>query len=158
MWFILPDHFGEDIAAHYDEDFGPWFDQHLIEQTVDLLTEFAGDGAALEFAVGTGRIALPLAARGVPLSGIELSSAMAERLRSKEGSERVSVTVGDMAITRVHGGFRLSTGTAQLASWGHILRKDSHGLTATPNSGLRPVMKLSLTLVPLILARPMAVP
>lgn len=53
---MLPDHFGEDIAAHYDEGFGPEFDEHVIEQTVDLLAEFAGDGAPLEFAVGTGRI------------------------------------------------------------------------------------------------------
>jgi SAM-dependent methyltransferase len=104
---MLPDHFGEDIAAHYDEGFSPEFDPHVIEQTVDLLADLAGDGAALEFAVGTGRIALPLAARGVPVSGIELSSAMAERLRSKEGSERLSVTVGNMATTRVQGAFRL---------------------------------------------------
>ena len=104
---VLPDHFGEDVAAHYDEGSGPHFDPDVIDRTADVLAELAGEGAALEFAVGTGRIALPLASRGVRVSGIELSTAMAERLRSKEGAHHVPVTIGDMASTRVEGVFRL---------------------------------------------------
>ena len=99
--------FGEDVAARYDEGSGPQFDPEVIRSTVDLLAELAADGPALEFAVGTGRVAFPLAARGVPVAGIELSDAMAERLRAKDGAERVQVTIGDMATTRVAGTFRL---------------------------------------------------
>jgi len=83
------------------------FASEVLGATVDLLAELAGDGAALEFAVGTGRVALPLAARGVPVSGIELSTAMVEQLQAKPGSERIDVTVGDMATTRRPGQFRL---------------------------------------------------
>ena len=102
-----PDHFGEDVAVHYDDGAGPQFDPAVIEQTVAVLAELAGDGAALELAVGTGRIALPLAEAGVPVSGIELSDAMADQLRSKDSAQRVAVTIGDMATTRVDGTFRL---------------------------------------------------
>jgi SAM-dependent methyltransferase len=83
------------------------FAPEVLNPTVDLLAELAGEGAALEFAIGTGRVALPLAARGVPVSGIELSAAMAGRLRAKAGSELIEVTVGDMATTRLGGTFRL---------------------------------------------------
>ncbi len=83
------------------------FDPDVLGPTVDLLAELAGNGAALEFAVGTGRVALPLAARGVPVSGIELSIPMVERLRTKDDAQRIKVTVGDMAKTRVDGRFRL---------------------------------------------------
>jgi SAM-dependent methyltransferase len=100
-------YFDEDVAARYDESVGPEFDPGVIGRTVDVLAELAGEGAALEFAVGTGRIALPLAARGVPVSGIELSTAMAEQLRAKDDARRVRVTLGDMATTRVDGRFRL---------------------------------------------------
>jgi len=104
---VPEDYFGEDVAARYDEGFGPQFDPEVIERTVEVLVELVGDGAAIEFAVGTGRVALPLAARGVPVSGIELSTAMADRLRAKDPSGRVGVTIGDMATTRVDGTFRL---------------------------------------------------
>jgi SAM-dependent methyltransferase len=103
---VTRDHFGE-IAAHYDRGFGPEFDPEVVGLTVDLLAELAGDGAALEFAIGTGRIAVPLAARGVPVSGIELSAAMAEQLRAKDNKQRIKVTIGDMATTRVDGAFKL---------------------------------------------------
>ncbi|MGQ0433480.1 MAG: class I SAM-dependent DNA methyltransferase [Microthrixaceae bacterium] len=83
------------------------FAVEVLEPTVDLLAELAGDGAALELAIGTGRVALPLAARGVPVSGIELSTAMAERLAAKDVEQRIDVTIGDMATTRVSGTFRL---------------------------------------------------
>jgi SAM-dependent methyltransferase len=101
------DYFGDDVAARYDEGSGSMFDPDLLGATVDVLAELAGDGAALEFAVGTGRVALPLAARGVPTAGIEFSTAMADRLRGKDHEQRVSVTIGDMATTRVDGSFRL---------------------------------------------------
>ncbi len=83
------------------------FAAEVLGPTVDLLAELAGDGAALEFAVGTGRVALPLAARGVPVSGIELSRSMVDRLRAKPGAERIGVTIGDMATTRLPQQFRL---------------------------------------------------
>jgi SAM-dependent methyltransferase len=104
---VPDDHFGEDIAAHYDESSGWEFIPEVISETVDVLTDLVGEGAALEFAVGTGRIALPLAARGVPVSGIDLSTAMVERLRAKDEARRINVTIGDMATTRVEGSFRL---------------------------------------------------
>ncbi|MEO6317460.1 MAG: class I SAM-dependent methyltransferase [Acidimicrobiales bacterium] len=104
----MPDnHFGEDVAARYDATSGSRFDPAVLDPTVDVLAELAGDGAALELAVGTGRVALPLAARGVPVSGIELSTAMADELQAKDAARRVDVTIGDMATTRVPGGFRL---------------------------------------------------
>lgn len=103
----MPDYFGEDVAARYDEGSGPEFDPSVVAGTVGVLAGLAGSGAALEFAVGTGRIALPLAARGVPVTGIELSSHMAARLRAKHGGDRVPVTIGDMATTRAAGSFRL---------------------------------------------------
>jgi SAM-dependent methyltransferase len=104
---VIENHFGEEVAARYDETSDPRFTAEVIGPTVDRLAELAGDGAALELAVGTGRVALPLADRGVPVSGIELSTAMAEQLRAKDGAQRVRVTIGDMATTRVDGSFRL---------------------------------------------------
>lgn len=101
------DHFGEDVAAGYDDSSGEQFAPDVIATTVDVLAELAGDGAALELAVGTGRVAVPLATRGVPMCGIELSTAMAERLRAKDTEGRVAVTIGDMATTCVDGSFRL---------------------------------------------------
>ena len=101
------DYFADDVAARYDEGDGAEFDPRVIASTVDVLSELAGDGAALELAVGTGRIALPLAARGVPVSGIELSPAMAEQLRRKDVERSIALTIGDMATTRVPGAYRL---------------------------------------------------
>jgi SAM-dependent methyltransferase len=83
------------------------FSPAVIDPTVDFLAALAGDGAVLEFAVGTGRIALPLSRRGVRVHGIELSEAMVARLAAKPGAELVPVTIGDMAATRVPGTFRL---------------------------------------------------
>jgi SAM-dependent methyltransferase len=104
---VQENYFGKEVAASYDESTGAEFDPDVITRTVDVLAELVGDGAALEFAVGTGRIALPLADRGVSVVGIELSTAMAERLRAKDSEQRVTVTIGDMATTRVAGSFRL---------------------------------------------------
>jgi SAM-dependent methyltransferase len=100
------DHFGEKVASRYDED-AKISDPAVVDPVVDFLAGLAGDGAALEFAVGTGRIALPLARRGVPVHGIDLSEAMVARLRGKPGAEQIGVTIGDFATTRVEGVFSL---------------------------------------------------
>jgi SAM-dependent methyltransferase len=83
------------------------FDPAVVRPVVDVLAELAGEGAALELGIGTGRIALPLARRGVRVHGIELSRAMVDRLRAKAGGGDVDVTVGDFATTRVEGTFSL---------------------------------------------------
>lgn len=100
-------HFGPDVAARYDETSGDRFDPDVLGPTVDVLAELADGGAALEFAIGTGRVALPLAARGVPVSGIELSEAMIRELRAKDGGADIDVVLGDMATTRLDRTFRL---------------------------------------------------
>lgn len=94
--------FGEDVAAAYDDE--PRGDE---EAAVAFLERQNGGGRALELAVGTGRIALPLAARGVRVDGVDLSTAMVERLRAKPGGDRIEVTVGDFADVPVEGSFRL---------------------------------------------------
>jgi SAM-dependent methyltransferase len=104
---VTLDYWGEDQAAGYDNGSVSMFDPNLLGLTVELLADLAGDGRALEFAIGTGRVALPLAVRGVPVSGIELSIPMAGQLRAKDGAQRINVTIGDMATTRVDGRFRL---------------------------------------------------
>jgi Methyltransferase domain len=104
---VLEDHFGPEVAARYDESYQWQFADDVLAPTVDVLAELARGDAALEFAVGTGRVALPLADRGVPVSGIELSTAMVEQLQAKEGADRIEVTIGDMATTQVAGRFRL---------------------------------------------------
>ena len=101
-------YFGETVAARYDDSSADMFDPAVVDPVVDLLVELAGDGRALELGIGTGRIALPLAQRGVPVHGIELSKAMAARLRAKPGGEDVGVTIGDFATTRVDGTFTLA--------------------------------------------------
>lgn len=85
-------YFGESIAATYDESAAHLFDPAVVDPAVDFLVELARDGRALELGIGTGRIALPLAQRGVPVHGVELSKAMAARLHAKPGSEHVGVT------------------------------------------------------------------
>jgi SAM-dependent methyltransferase len=102
------DHFGEAIAARYDETSAAMFAPEAVEPAVDLLASLAGDGAALEFAIGTGRIAIPLARRGVPVHGIDLSGAMVARLRAKPGGEDIPVAIGDIATTRVPGSFAVA--------------------------------------------------
>jgi len=103
----VEDHFGEHVAGLYDDSVADRFDPAVLQPTVDLLADLAGDGAALELAVGTGRVALPLAARGISVSDIDLSTAMVERLRSKESGPPIDVTIGDIASTRVQGTFQL---------------------------------------------------
>jgi SAM-dependent methyltransferase len=101
------DYFGEEVAARYDEGSADMFDPVVLGPTIDFLAELAGDGAALEFGIGTGRIALPLAERGVPVHGIDLSDSMVARLRAKPGAERIEVTIGDFATTTADGRFSL---------------------------------------------------
>ena len=100
-------HFDERIAATYDESSADEFGQSAVDPVVDFLLENAGNGRALELGIGTGRIALPLARRGVPVHGIELSNAMAAKLRAKPGGEYLGVTIGDFATTTVDGSFSL---------------------------------------------------
>lgn len=99
------DYFGEEVAARYDR--GPMFSSEVLAPAVDFLSTLAGDGAALEFGIGTGRLALPLALRGVRVHGIDLSEAMVARLREKPGAEHIAATIGDFATTRVDGTFSL---------------------------------------------------
>lgn len=96
-----------EIATAYDQPGVGVFSADVLEVTVDCLAELAGDGAAMEFAIGTGRVAVPLAARGVPVAGIELSADMLAVLRSKPGAADIKAVEGDMATTFVEGGFSL---------------------------------------------------
>ena len=100
-------YFDEAIAADYDEDVSYMSVPEVLGPTLDVLEDLAGGGRALEFAVGTGRVALPLSARGVPVSGIELSRAMLARLRAKPGGDELPVVVGDMTTATAEGTFSL---------------------------------------------------
>ncbi|SCB61563.1 Methyltransferase domain-containing protein [Rhizobium aethiopicum] len=98
--------FDEAVAATYD-DAGEISAPEVVGPAVDLLAEFAGGGRVLEFAIGTGRLALPLARKGVQVEGIELSRAMVSRLRTKEGGAEIPVVIGDMATTLIERRFSL---------------------------------------------------
>jgi SAM-dependent methyltransferase len=104
---VPENHFDGWVAANYDATVADRFDPSVLEPTVDVLAELAADGRALELAIGTGRVALPLAARGVDVCGIELSPAMVAHLRAKLGGADLAVTIGDMTTTRVDGEFAL---------------------------------------------------
>jgi len=101
-------YFGESVAARYDESEGEMFERAHIDSVVDFLVERAGDGAALELGIGTGRIAIPLAERGIRVHGIDLSEAMVARLRQKPGAEQIGVTIGDFATTTVDERFSIA--------------------------------------------------
>jgi SAM-dependent methyltransferase len=105
---VTEDLFDERIAARYDETSAAMFDPAVVDPAVDFLAALAGDGAALELGVGTGRIALPLSRRGVRVHGIELSPAMVARLREKPGAGAIAVTIGDFATASVPGSFALA--------------------------------------------------
>jgi len=96
-----------DTAQRYDTPGTGMFAPEVIGPTVDRLAELAGTGRALEFAIGTGRVAVPLAERGVPVTGIELSQPMIDQLRTKVDESTVPVVVGDMATARAPGEYRL---------------------------------------------------
>ena len=95
------------VAEEYDESSAAMFDPVVLDPALDFLAGAAGGGPALEFGIGTGRVALPLSRRGVEVHGIELSEDMVRQLRSKPGSEAIAVTIGDFATTRVEGTFSL---------------------------------------------------
>jgi SAM-dependent methyltransferase len=105
---MTDDHFGEQVAAEYDESAAAMFAAEVVDPAVDLLAELAGGGSALELGIGTGRIALPLARRGVRVHGIDLSEAMVARLRAKPGSEQIAITIGDFATAAVDGEFAVA--------------------------------------------------
>ncbi|TMK37525.1 MAG: class I SAM-dependent methyltransferase [Actinobacteria bacterium] len=101
-------YFDERVAARYDDEAAGLFEPEALDPVVDFLAELAGNGHALELGIGTGRVALPLAQRGVQVHGIELSTAMVAKLRAKPGGEDVGVTIGDFATTTVDGSFSLA--------------------------------------------------
>jgi SAM-dependent methyltransferase len=94
-------HYDDWVADFYDAWFADWFDS---AGTVDRLAELAGRGPVLELGIGTGRVALPLARRGIEVHGIDASEAMVERLRAKPGGEEVPVTIGDFSDVDVVSG------------------------------------------------------
>jgi SAM-dependent methyltransferase len=96
-----------EIAEVYDETYAAKFEPSVLDPMVGLLAGLARGGPVLEFAVGTGRVALPLSSRGIVVHGLELSPHMAERLSAKPGADAVPVTIGDMTTTRVPGTFTL---------------------------------------------------
>jgi SAM-dependent methyltransferase len=100
-------YFDESVAAGYDDSEWDMFHPEKIDPVVDFLVARAGSGRALELGIGTGRIALPLAQRGIRVSGIDISRAMVGRLAVKPGGEDMEVTIGDFATTRVSGEFTL---------------------------------------------------
>ena len=96
----------QEAAQRYDTPGTGMFAPEVLGPAVDRLAGLAGDGRALEFAIGTGRVAIPLAGRGVPVTGIELSDPMIEQLRTKVG-QTIPVVAGDMAATRAPGSYTL---------------------------------------------------
>ena len=102
------DHFGPRVADRFDERYAYQAEPDVVDPIVGFLADLAGDGDALELGIGTGRIALPLAQRGVRVHGIDLSEAMVAKLQAKPGAEQIGVTIGDFASTRVDGTFSLA--------------------------------------------------
>lgn len=101
-------YFDEAVAARYDEDTAEMSTPEGVAPVVDFLAQAASGGRALELGIGTGRVAVPLARRGVQVHGIELSRAMVARLQAKPGGEAIGVSIGDMATTRAPGSFSVA--------------------------------------------------
>ncbi|HEX9066395.1 MAG TPA: class I SAM-dependent methyltransferase [Streptosporangiaceae bacterium] len=146
-------YFGEPVAAGYDDPADPMNQPERIDPAVGLLAELAGSGRALELAIGTGRIGLPLARRGVPVHGIELSRAMVQRLRAKPGGNDVTVTIGDMTTTTVPGSFalaylvfntinNLTSQDAQIACFANVARHLGPGGCFVIETGVPPLRSL----------------
>lgn len=95
--------YGDKIAEVYDE----WYSELDTSGAIELLAGLAGPGPVLELGIGTGRVALPLAERGIGVHGIDASEAMVAKLRSKPGGDRIPVSMGDMADVEVEGRFSL---------------------------------------------------
>ena len=102
------DYFGERVAERYDESTADLSDAGAVDPVVDFLVDLCSDGTALELGIGTGRIALPLAQRGIRVHGIDLSQAMVAKLRAKPGASNIGVTVGDFATTTVEKRFSVA--------------------------------------------------
>jgi SAM-dependent methyltransferase len=128
---VPENYFDEPVAARYDESAADMFDPAVVEPAVDFIAELAGEGSALELGIGTGRIGVPLAQRGIRVHGIDLSEAMVARLREKPGGEDIGVTIGDFATTTVDGRFsvvylvfntimNLTTQAAQVACFKNV--------------------------------------
>jgi SAM-dependent methyltransferase len=100
--------FDERIAAAYEATSPERYEPAVLEPAVSFLADLAGTGSALELGIGTGRVALPLSARGIHVHGIDISPPMVAELRAKPGAEAVDVTIGDFATTRVEGTFTLA--------------------------------------------------
>jgi SAM-dependent methyltransferase len=96
-----------ELAEVYDVTTAELFEPAVLDPAVDFLAELAGRGRALELAIGTGRVALPLSARGIPVAGIELSPHMVDQLRAKPGADAIAVIVGDMTTATADGPFSL---------------------------------------------------
>jgi SAM-dependent methyltransferase len=105
---VAVDHFGPDVAERFDERYAHQAEPEVVNPIVDFLVDHARTGNALELGVGTGRIALPLAERGVAVHGIDLSEAMVAKLRAKPNADRIGVTMGDFASTQVGATFSLA--------------------------------------------------
>lgn len=103
-------YFGDQVAATYDDPADEMFRPEAVNPAVGFLAGLASSGRALELGIGTGRIALPLSQRGVPVHGIDMSRAMVARMREKPGgdAESIGVTIGDFAKTKVDGTFRVA--------------------------------------------------
>lgn len=105
---MLPDDIWDtETAGAYDTPGTGMFAAEVLGPAVDRLAELAGAGPALEFAIGTGRVAVPIRERGIPVAGIELSPAMVKQLRLKADEATIPVAIGDMATTTVPGRFTL---------------------------------------------------
>jgi SAM-dependent methyltransferase len=104
---VSSDLWDEEDARRYDEASADMFAPEVLDPAVEFLARLAGGGPALELAIGTGRVAIPLTARGVEVHGIELSEPMVAQLRRKVDDATLPVVVGDMATTRVPGEFAL---------------------------------------------------
>jgi SAM-dependent methyltransferase len=102
------DFFAGRVAKRYDETSAEMFAPEAVEPVVDFLADLAGGGTTLELGIGTGRIALPLARRGVRVHGIDLSPDMVAQLRAKPDGDEIPVTIGDLATTKVDDRFALA--------------------------------------------------
>ena len=100
----MRDYFDEEVARSYDEEH---LDAGDLDQAVDFLADLAGGGRVLEFAIGTGRVALPLLKKGLEVAGIELSQPMVDQLRAKPSGDTIPVIIGDMASATLDGHFSL---------------------------------------------------
>ncbi len=145
-------YFDDKVAETYDQDHGG-NDPALIRQTVDCLFDLSGGGEILEFAIGTGRIAIPLAARGALVKGIELSTAMVAKLREKETLAPLEIAIGDMTSTRVAGNFslvflvfntidNLTTQQAQIACFRNAARHLASGGRFLVETQVPPIQKI----------------